>query len=128
MSRPRLALVAGVLLGAFLLAACGGGNDDGGGGRTVTATGGRVTVRARDIAFDVDRIEASAGPLEVTLVDDGALQHTFVVEGVDGFKLSVDSGTTRDSGTVELAAGEYVFYCDVPGHRAQGMEGTIVVE
>jgi len=127
MSRPHLAIVAGALVGVFALASCGG-DDDGGGGRTVTATGGAVTVRARDIAFDVGRIEATPGPLAVTLVEDGALPHTFVIDGVDDFKLEVDSGTDEDAGTVELDAGEYEFYCDVAGHRAQGMEGTLVVE
>jgi uncharacterized cupredoxin-like copper-binding protein len=28
---------------------------------------------------------------------------------------------------VELVAGEYEFYCSVPGHEAAGMVGTLVV-
>lgn len=28
---------------------------------------------------------------------------------------------------VDLAAGNYVFFCDVPSHRGLGMEGTITV-
>ena len=53
---------------------------------------------------------------------DGALVHSFVIEGVDDFRLIDD-----DRGTVELAAGEYVFFCDIPGHREGGMEGTLSV-
>ena len=37
------------------------------------------------------------------------------------------SGDT-DTGTYPLEAGEYDFFCDIPGHRGQGMEGTIVVK
>lgn len=125
MRRSRFAVPLVVLVAAGL-AACGG-DDDGGGGRTVSATSGRVTVEARDIAFDVTRIEAPAGPLEVTLEQTGALQHTFVIDGVDDFKLAVD-GDATDTGTVELEAGEYDYYCDIAGHRGQGMEGTLVVE
>ena len=29
---------------------------------------------------------------------------------------------------VTLEPGEYTFYCDIGGHRQQGMEGKIVVE
>jgi plastocyanin len=30
--------------------------------------------------------------------------------------------------TLTLKAGTYKFYCSVPGHRAAGMEGTLVVK
>jgi uncharacterized cupredoxin-like copper-binding protein len=37
----------------------------------------------------------------------------------------VQSGDTSTFTIDNLPAGKYVFYCDVPGHRAAGMEGTL---
>ena len=82
-------------------------------------------------SFDVDSILTAPGALEVTLVEEGNLEHTFVVEDADGEpldpKLAVN-GEPEDTGSFDLTAGEYEFYCDIPGHRGQGMEGTITVE
>jgi plastocyanin len=125
-----IALVAGVLGGAAALAACGG--DDGGGGESVTVTNGRVTLEARDTEFDITEIETAPGDLEVTLVERGSLDHTFVVEDADGTKidprLAVGGGTDRDAGSYALEPGDYDYYCDIAGHRGQGMEGTLVVQ
>ena len=111
-----------VLIVAF--AACGG--DGGGGDVTKTATDGKITVAARDISFDVDTIEAKPGELEVTLVEEGALEHTFKINGQDG-ELKVDSDTDRDTGTWDLDPGDYEFECTIAGHASQGMKGKIVV-
>jgi plastocyanin len=129
MRRPRFALfVASGIAAVVLLGACGG---DDGGGESVTADNGRVTVDAEDIAFNYTQIDTAPGPLDVTLVQQGSLDHTFVVNDADGneigTKLAVN-GNERDEGTFELEAGEYEFFCDIPGHRGQGMEGTLIVE
>ena len=107
-----------------VVAACG---DDGGGGDvTRTATDGKITVVARDISFDVNTIDAKPGELEVTLVEEGALEHTFKINGQEG-ELKVDSGTERDTGTWDLDPGDYQFECTIAGHASQGMKGKIVV-
>jgi plastocyanin len=122
---------AGVLIAAAIVAGCGGDDDDGG-GESVTASNGKVTVDAEDVKYDVDQIETAPGSLDVTLVEKGSLDHTFVVEDADGKKvdpkLAVSTSTDEDSGTYDLDAGTYEFFCDVPGHRGQGMEGEIVVK
>jgi uncharacterized cupredoxin-like copper-binding protein len=46
---------------------------------------------------------------------------------VDGFELEVDDSSS-EVGTVDLEAGRYTFYCDVPGHREAGMEADLIVE
>ena len=54
--------------------------------------------------------------------------HTLVFDGgkVPGFKLEASSGES-DELKVDLKPGEYTIYCDIPGHREAGMEGTITV-
>ena len=42
-----------------------------------------------------------------------------------GTKTITDS---TDTFALELAPGDYVFFCSVAGHRQSGMEGTLTVE
>ena len=115
-----------LLTAALVLAGCGGGGDDDD-SETLVVTDGKVTVDADEYSFAPDRIETTAGSLEVTLVQKGDEEHTIVIDGVDDFKLTVD-GDPTETGTAELEPGEYAYYCDIAGHRGQGMHGTLVVE
>ena len=112
-------------LAALPLAACGGDDDDD--TSTDEPAGDAIQVAALDsLAFDPDSITAPAGSITIELVNEGSIAHTLVIEGhEDELKLSV--GAT-DSGSIDLETGEYIFYCDVPGHRGGGMEGTLNVE
>jgi plastocyanin len=119
-----LLVAAGV---ALLLAACGDDDGDGGGGEIPEDA---VTVESNtELRFDPDSLEAPAGEVTFALQNDGALPHTFVIEGLeDDLKLSVSGDGDVDSGSIQLEAGEYTFYCDVAGHRGGGMEGTLIVQ
>jgi plastocyanin len=123
-SRPLL--IAASFAAVSVLAGCGGGGG-GGGGKTVEANDGKVTIEAHDIHFDIGKINATSGPLEVTLLEEGNQQHTFVIRNVDG-KLAVTPSEKSASGVFDLKPGEYEFYCDIPGHEGQGMKGTLVVK
>jgi len=126
------AAFATLAVAALLAAGCGGGGS-GGSGKTLTVTapagGGTptVTIEAHDIYFNPKAIKAPAGKLEIHYVEDGSQQHTLVIQGVKGFKLEVGPSTSSASATVTLAPGSYTYYCTIPGHRAQGMQGTITV-
>jgi plastocyanin len=122
---PRtLTALAVALVAVFALGACsssGGGNKE----PTKTVTNGEITVEAFDIHFDVGAIKTTAGPLKVTFVNKGALEHTFKVNNTD-FELKANAGQTK-TGTVTLQKGTYEFECTVAGHAQQGMKGTIEV-
>lgn len=69
----------------------------------------------------------AAGPVEVTIVCGPQVAHGLGIEGVqDGEELVACEGGGSETTTVELEAGEYTFFCTVPGHREAGMEGTLV--
>ena len=50
---------------------------------------------------------------------------------VEGKGVDKDGKVVNQNGTstvtVKLKPGTYTFYCPVPGHRAAGMQGTLVV-
>lgn len=117
----------GAVLAAMLLTGCGGGS---GGGTHVAykrPTGpatSTVKVTAGSFYFKPKRLSAKAGVVGIDFSSADTL-HTFVIQGIDGFKLR--SSGNKTTGKVDLKPGRYTFYCDIPGHRAQGMEGTLTI-
>ena len=130
--RNNRAALAAIVTAALLAAGCGGGGGKSGGSSfTVTAPAGggtpTLTVEAHELYFSPKLVKAPAGKLEIHYVEMGTQLHTLVIDGASGFKLQVSPGSKNATGTVTLKAGEYSFYCTVPGHRAAGMSGTITV-
>ena len=109
-----------VLAAAAVAAAACGGEEAG----PPVAT---VDLVAADDFFDPDELTAPVGSVEFIVRNRGEDPHTFVIEGM-GFKLRVLDPGAFDSGVVRLEAGEFVFYCDIEGHREAGMQGVLVVE
>lgn len=89
--------------------------------------GAAIEVKAQDIKFDKATLEIPADT-EVTIkvTNEGMLQHDFVIEDTDFGTDLLDSGDEAEL-KVKLSAGEYTYYCSVPGHREAGMEGTLTV-
>lgn len=115
-----------IALSAVLLAACGGGtetaSDDGAG-----ASGESVEVTGTDgLAFEPTQLSAPAGSVAFELTSEATVRHTLAIEGVSSGDpiVEAEAGQTS-SGTVTLEPGTYTFFCDVPGHREAGMEGTL---
>jgi FtsP/CotA-like multicopper oxidase with cupredoxin domain len=66
------------------------------------------------------------GDLTITLTNSGTMIHNLVFE--DGLRsVDVAPGETVTLEVGELAPGTYVVFCDIPGHRAAGMEAFLVV-
>ena len=80
------------------------------------------------LSFDKQSLEAPAGEVTIRMENPSSVPHNVSVEGdgVDEEGETVEKGGTSEV-SAELRAGEYTFYCSVPGHREGGMEGTLTV-
>jgi plastocyanin len=133
---PLLILLATLALG---LAACGGGGNEAATTSSTAATGtsgggGGSTVKlAADpsgaLKFDTTSLEATAGKVTIDFTNDSSLPHNVKLEGPGVEDEGTDTVTgSSTSVTLDLQPGTYTFFCSVDGHRAAGMEGTLVVK
>lgn len=118
---------------ALLTAACGGAGADSSGshaehsGNSPVAPGARrVPITAASFQFDPERIEVERGEQVAIELTSSDIEHDFVID--DTHVVSAKQGVTARGGfTAPDEPGTLEFYCTVEGHRAAGMEGTLVV-
>lgn len=96
------------------------------------AEGGELEIPADpsgSLAYVFASAVAPPGPLSIASPNESSVPHNIALEG-DG--LDEVGPVVQDGGVseieVDLEAGDYVFYCSVPGHREGGMEGPLTVE
>ena len=132
-----------IMLGmlALLLSACAGSSKP----------STEITMTMTEFSYSPSSITVSAGqPVELTLKNDGQIEHDFVVEKIDVSSVSVEGGgvgehhmsgdhsnydlhvSTSTGGTSVLKftaydSGTYKVFCSVEGHEAAGMVGELVV-
>jgi plastocyanin len=122
-----LAILGGGLAMALVIIAVGfavgfamGGGGDGGDG---AGSGAPVPVMLSEFAISGSLEVAPGGTLAVT--NEGTQVHNLVIDG-DGQTADLSSGASENL-VVDVAAGEHVVYCSIPGHREAGMEATLTV-
>lgn len=90
--------------------------------------GGDLEMDAGDFWFEVTGGLPVTGEIEVTGHNVSSSFHDIHFAGAaEGSEIIEMDGGESDTGTVLLFPGEVVFWCDVPGHREAGMEGTVTV-
>jgi uncharacterized cupredoxin-like copper-binding protein len=133
----RAGLPALLLAALLVLAGCGG---DGNGEPEAADNGEQDTAESNDDAsvdaltfvatefsFDPDQATIPADtPVEFVVDNQGVIEHDLAIDEA-GVEIYVEPGESA-SAEVTLPAGDYVFYCSIPGHRDSGMEGTLTVE
>jgi uncharacterized cupredoxin-like copper-binding protein len=145
----KLSALAVLVITSLALAACGGG-----GSSTAAATektseaappatesggakegGGGSTIRFEanpegELMFTAMTATGKAGDDTIDFKNPSSTPHHVAIEDSSGKKIA-ETKTISDSETstkVELEAGEYTFFCSIPGHREAGMEGTLTIE
>lgn len=87
----------------------------------------KIDIVGHDIHWSTDTIYAKVNqPIEITLRNEGALDHNFVISEF-GIDVLLSPG---DVETVEITvdhAGTIHYICSIPGHEEAGMVGDIIV-
>jgi uncharacterized cupredoxin-like copper-binding protein len=122
----RLLLILPCVL---LLSACGGSSDETSQGGAVLQT---MQVSEREYSISPASIDLPrAGTYEFEVTNDGQIAHAFNIEesggGNEAETGDIEPGETKTVRFTFSGDGSFEMYCPVPGHRGQGMEGTITV-
>ena len=134
-------LLAAAALAMFGLGACG--SDDSNdtttaadttatAADTTAAAGATVEITAAadgSFAYDQTSLDTTAGSVTVNFDNPAALSHDVVIADASGTVVGQTDLVAENTATttVDLQPGTYTYYCDVPGHRDGGMEGTLTV-
>ena len=102
-----------------------------------------------DFKFAPDNVTVAAGKVPITQKNAGGVEHEFVLLKTDkaadsfpleGSQINEDTAGTAvgeiedvapgksKSKTFDLKPGKYVFVCNLPGHYAGGMYGSMTVQ
>ena len=111
-----------------LLASVGGNQNA---NKTAVAKGGTLTIPADPsgaLAFQFGKATAPAGPVTISMPNPSPIQHNIAIKGPATGQGPIvgNGGDSKFSAT--LKPGSYTFYCQVPGHEAGGMKGTLTVK
>lgn len=131
-----VALAAVFALGLLAAGCGGGGNSDGG---NAGGGEGKIVVEATGLGpFSVSEIKVKAGePVTIVFKNSDSQLHDITVDNIKvqvngqdqtGIHVAADAGAEAEITFTPTEAGEYEFYCSVPGHKAAGMVGKLIVE
>lgn len=88
------------------------------------SAGKSVAVGLSEFAITPQMVVASVGDtLKVT--NKGTVAHNLTIEGTSLATPLIDGGKAATLDTSSLKAGEYIISCNVPGHKASGMQGML---
>lgn len=105
------------------------GGDEAIEGDNGSADGTPVALEARDPA-EFSETELTLAPGDtIEMTNTGVMEHDFTVDELGIHEVTPGTGDTATITIPDDAeAGEYEFYCSVPGHREMGMVGTLTIE
>jgi mono/diheme cytochrome c family protein len=111
-----------------LLASVGGNQNA---SKVAVEKGGKLEIPADPsgaLAYLFGKATATAGPVTISMPNQAPIQHNISITGPVGGKGPIVGKGGTSSFQVTLKPGTYTFLCDVPGHAAAGMKGTLTVK
>ena len=105
-----------------------------GAGKPAVESAGTVEVDADptgQLAYVTNQATAKPGSVKIEMANHSGTPHNIALQqGPSGPVIGAGATTANgiSSFTATLKAGTYTFFCQVPGHRAAGMVGTLTVK
>ncbi len=93
---------------------------------TPSAGAAKAHLEAYDIGWRESELQIGTGPQKIEITNTGATLHDFTIAELN-IKVDLQPGTTTTV-DIDAPAGEYEYYCSVPGHKEAGMVGKLIVE
>jgi FtsP/CotA-like multicopper oxidase with cupredoxin domain len=99
-----------------------------GGGSSTSAAATTIDVNLSEFAITPADLTAPPGDITIRVHNTGSMEHNFAVTGVGRTSRNLKPGETLTLELKNVAAGHYDTLCEVPGHSASGMKGTLHVD
>ena len=105
-----------------------------GAGAPAAEKGGKLSIEASpsgQLSYVTNKASATAGAVTVEMPNKSGVTHNIAIQqGTNGAVLGASAFTANGVASVKvsLKPGTYTFFCQVPGHRAAGMLGTLTVK
>jgi plastocyanin len=89
-----------------------------------------VSADPNALAFDQQKLTTTSGQVTVDFDNPSAVGHDVCIKSSNGDEVGCSQVIMQSKTTLnaDLQAGTYTFYCNVDGHEAAGMEGTLTVK
>ena len=99
------------------------------GGSGGTTAGSPIAVTLKEWAVEPKTIQVAAGHQTFKVTNTGKFKHNFTIM-VNGKAVKTANLANGETATLEtdIPAGTYDTLCDIPGHKEQGMAGTLEVK
>ncbi len=125
----RMWVSVAVLLVSLVAASCGGGGGKPSGEQPSGPSAGAaaVTVTEKEWSITFSTAALKAGPLKLTLKNEGSIEHNFIIKEANVEVDSIQPGKSKEV-TVTLKPGTYTVMCNIAGHAEAGMQTSIKVQ
>ncbi len=110
-----------------------------GAGKPAVEKAGKLAIAANpqgQLAYSPAKAEGTPGAVTLTMTNMSGVMHNVAIEAGEngatakGPKIAASSFISKGETSIKLnlKPGKYTYFCEVPGHRAAGMYGTLTVK